>query len=211
MQSLRSTSPNDPAAASAAATAASNAYNGLSSVRARIRRPLRHDDMSGSATAVALCALQACAPCPALRVLLLIFACSVCTHALLPGRLCLRLNQVKRQLQCATCCFGCTRTSWYRFLTFAHQRRWRRLKPGALPEKWVCHSSNGKRYVFARLCVFRLKPPCQGRGSLASHASRCCVPQPVLHATHSRSSCPPSRHQCHKDNGAHARQVMNAL
>ncbi len=58
MQNLRATSPSDPAASSAAAAAASNAYNGLSSVRARIRRPLRHDDMGGSATAVALCALQ---------------------------------------------------------------------------------------------------------------------------------------------------------
>jgi hypothetical protein len=58
MQSLRATSPNDAAASTAAAAAASSAYNGLSAVRARIRRPLRHDDMVSSATAVALCALQ---------------------------------------------------------------------------------------------------------------------------------------------------------
>jgi hypothetical protein len=58
MQSMRSTAPSEPAASTAAAAAAASAYNGLSAVRARIRRPLRHDDMGGSATAVALCALQ---------------------------------------------------------------------------------------------------------------------------------------------------------
>ncbi len=58
MQSLRATSPSDPAATAAAAAAASTAYNGLSSLRNRIRRPLRHDDMGGSAAAGALCALQ---------------------------------------------------------------------------------------------------------------------------------------------------------
>ena len=58
MQNMRAASPNDPVAAAAAAAAAASAYNGLSSVRARIRRPLRHDDMGSSATAVALCALQ---------------------------------------------------------------------------------------------------------------------------------------------------------
>jgi hypothetical protein len=56
MQLLRVACPDDPAAVAAA----SNAYNGLSAVRARIRRPLRHDDMGGSAAAVALCALQVC-------------------------------------------------------------------------------------------------------------------------------------------------------
>jgi hypothetical protein len=99
MQSLRATSPNDPAASCAAAAAASNAYNGLSSVRARIRRPLRHDDMGGSATAVALCALQVCATRHA-EAAFVTLVCSLCTRALPQGHLCQRSNLVKRQLRC---------------------------------------------------------------------------------------------------------------
>ncbi len=79
MHSMRTASPNDSAAAAAATAAAASAYNGLSAVRARIRRPLRHDDMGSGATAVALCALQVTCDCS-----------RAAHHASMPHDLCLQ-------------------------------------------------------------------------------------------------------------------------